>query len=69
MDQESTISSDRISTPRDWVQELTRRARGERVELAPEEARRLALVLCGLAATVEQLESYVQRLGDQARAS
>lgn len=59
------------TTPRDWSRWLTERARateqvpgsvGRPVWLSVDQARRLALVLEGLAATVAQLESECHRL-------
>lgn len=59
------------STPRDWSRWLTERARateqvpgsvGRPVWLSVDQARRLALVLEGLTATVAQLESECHRL-------
>lgn len=62
------------STPRDWTRWLTERARateqvpgsvGRPVWLSVDQARRLALVLEGLTATVAQLESECHRLQEQ----
>lgn len=59
------------STPRDWSRWLTERARateqvpgsvGRPVWLSVDQARRLALVLEGLVATVAQLEAECHRL-------
>lgn len=62
------------STPRDWSRWLTERARateqvpgsvGRPVWLSVDQARRLALVLEGLTATVAQLEAECHRLQEQ----
>lgn len=50
------------STPRDWSRWLTESARDGSTWLSVDQARRLALVLEGLVATVEQLEGECHRL-------
>lgn len=50
------------STPRDWSRWLTESARDGSTWLSVDQARRLALVLEGLVATVEQLEAECHRL-------